>query len=134
MSIKLSQERCTKALFSVNSRNIIISFMSPMKLHKHHRGLALGFIALSAFYYFGIMSNQSSAVMLNCSTAVSINVPVQECWGLVELFNNTNGASWTNSTNWNTDTNICTWYGVGCTNIAGQDRVTRVNLVSNNLA
>ncbi len=79
-------------------------------------------------------SQKSSAAMLDCASAMSITVPVQECQGLVELFNNMNGASWTNSTNWNLNINVCTWYGVSCAFLDGQRHVTRLSLVNNNLS
>ncbi len=40
-----------------------------MKIRKHHRGLAGTFIAASMLYYFAFTAKDSSAVMLNCSTA-----------------------------------------------------------------
>jgi hypothetical protein len=57
-----------------------------------------------------------------------------DCNALIALYNNNNGASWTNKTNWlfNGDTSwntACDWYGVSC---AG-GRVTRINLSNNNV-
>ncbi|MBP6910944.1 hypothetical protein KBC03_05140 [Patescibacteria group bacterium] len=77
--------------------------------------------------------HKSNALLLDCSTAVNIIVPVQECVGLVDLYNNTNGPSWTTSTNRDTDTNVCDWFGVDCTLIGGEMRVTTLNLLTNNL-
>lgn len=48
---------------------------------------------------------------------------------LADLFNRTNGPSWTNKTNWLTTCDVCTWQGVTCTN----GRVTGIDLTSNNL-
>ena len=47
---------------------------------------------------------------------------------LVALYNSTNGANWTNNTNWLTG-NVSTWYGV---TVSG-DRVTEIDLRTNNL-
>jgi hypothetical protein len=33
---------------------------------------------------------------------------------LVALYDSTNGAGWTDSTGWKTDSDPCTWYGVHC--------------------
>ena len=47
-----------------------------------------------------------------CSTQTSI--PEPECAALVELYDSTAGASWTDNTGWLTDPDPCTWYGVTC--------------------
>ncbi len=57
------------------------------------------------------------------------NVPSTERAALIDLFNATNGASWTNNTNWNTSAPVCDWFGVTVTN----NRVTGINLFNNNL-
>ena len=50
---------------------------------------------------------------------------------LVKFFNGTNGAQWTNKTNWNSDIiSPCGWFGVTCAN----GRVTELNLFNNNLS
>ncbi len=48
---------------------------------------------------------------------------------LVALYNATGGANWTNNTNWLTDNDISTWYGVGVSN----GLVTSLKLNLNNL-
>ncbi|WP_317171698.1 putative Ig domain-containing protein [Spirosoma profusum] len=48
---------------------------------------------------------------------------------LVDLYNATGGAGWTNKTGWLTGCSPCGWYGVTCTN--GQ--VTELSLLNNNL-
>lgn len=50
---------------------------------------------------------------------------------LVALFNATNGANWTNNTNWNSYAPLSDWYGVNDHN-AG--RVVSLDLGNNNLA
>ena len=42
-------------------------------------------------------------------------IPQSECEALVALYNSTNGASWTNNTNWLQTNTPCSWYGVECT-------------------
>lgn len=49
---------------------------------------------------------------------------------LVALFRATGGENWKNCKNWNTDTRLSTWFGVG---ISDQGRVMSLMLVSNNL-
>ena len=49
---------------------------------------------------------------------------------LVDLYNATNGASWTNSTNWNTSEPLDTWHGV---TTDGNGRVTWLSLAANQL-
>lgn len=48
---------------------------------------------------------------------------------LVKLYNGTNGPQWTNQTNWNSGTNPCGWYGIGCS----EGRVVEIHLIRNNL-
>ena len=48
---------------------------------------------------------------------------------LVVLYNATNGTNWRNRTNWLTDNDLSTWYGVEASN----NRVTYLNLEENNL-
>ncbi len=56
-------------------------------------------------------------------------VPLSERDVLVALYNATDGANWTNNTNWLTDNDISTWHGVSVSN--GQ--VTGLELVGNQL-
>ena len=57
-------------------------------------------------------------------------VPALELNALIDLYNSTNGAGWTNRTDWLSSTvSECTWYGVTCTD----NHVTNLNLTSNNL-
>lgn len=51
---------------------------------------------------------------------------------LLELYASTNGDSWIHNTNWNTDTDICTWYGVKCLEHM-HNVTTDISLKSNNL-
>jgi hypothetical protein len=53
----------------------------------------------------------------------------QDSLALVELYNSTDGANWTNNENWLTGP-VSTWYGITVTN----DRVTKVKLSNNNMA
>jgi Leucine-rich repeat (LRR) protein len=48
---------------------------------------------------------------------------------LVALYNATNGANWTDNTNWNTANKVYTWYGVSMVG----DRVSKIELSNNNL-
>ncbi len=78
------------------------------------------------------------AADLDCSTANNINVPVAECEALLDFYDSTGGPDWNINTNRDTDTDICSWYGITCANIAWQDRVVTINLwdrasLSNNL-
>ena len=47
---------------------------------------------------------------------------------LMTLYNETEGAAWTNNSNWGTQ-DVCTWFGVTCEN----GRVTELHLANNNL-
>lgn len=63
-----------------------------------------------------------------CSNATGI--PLAECEALVHIFEQTNGANWTNKTNWLQTTTPCSWFGVTCAN----GRVTRLDLPHNQLS
>ena len=42
--------------------------------------------------------------------------------------------NWNNNTNWNTNTDICTWYGVTCDeSLSSGKKVTELNLKKNNI-
>jgi len=53
----------------------------------------------------------------------------QDSLALVDLYNSTNGAGWTNHTNWLTSAPLSTWYGV----IVAGGRIIQLNLTGNNL-
>ncbi|TGV01071.1 leucine-rich repeat domain-containing protein [Flavivirga rizhaonensis] len=59
-----------------------------------------------------------------------VPVPTSERDALVALYNATDGANWTNNTNWNTTVDVCDWYGVTVTN----GHVTGLNLSNNQLS
>ena len=79
------------------------------------------------------INTQAYAATLDCSTASNINIPIVECQALLDFYDSTGGPSWHNNTNRDTDTDICTWYGISCTNVAGQRRILRIILQGNNL-
>jgi len=57
-------------------------------------------------------------------------IPVSECQSLLELYNSTDGANWTNKTGWNQTNTPCSWFGVNCHIISD---VTSIQLSNNNL-
>jgi len=65
----------------------------------------------------------------DCTNTGVTGISQTECEALIALYDDTNGSSWTNSSNWNTASAVITWYGVAVT--AGH--VTTLNLNSNNL-
>ncbi|PKV51938.1 Leucine-rich repeat (LRR) protein [Aquimarina sp. MAR_2010_214] len=69
-------------------------------------------------------------ITLSISPADGCGVSAAEKQALIDLYNSTNGANWTNNTNWLSATvPVCDWYGV---TVVGS-KVTAVELVSNNL-
>lgn len=71
---------------------------------------------------------------LSASTSFSVTVPCSthpDYAALVDFFNATNGPSWTTKTNWLTDCNVCSWYGITCR--MGK-RVAEIRLPSNGLS
>ncbi len=63
-------------------------------------------------------------------TGFTYQTPFQtDSLALVDLYNSTNGANWTNHTNWLTAAPVSSWFGVRVSN----GRVTNLDLPSNNL-
>jgi hypothetical protein len=72
------------------------------------------------------------AIVFGVSSSISHAIPPSERQVLIDLYNSTNGANWTNRTNWNGAVGTeCTWYGVFCT--AGDANVFNLSLDNNNL-
>jgi len=57
-------------------------------------------------------------------------IPPEEREALVALYDSTNGSGWTNNSNWKTDSDPCSWYGVSCSD----GHVTSLMLDSNELS
>ncbi|MFC1574371.1 leucine-rich repeat domain-containing protein, partial [Candidatus Latescibacterota bacterium] len=63
---------------------------------------------------------------------ISAEVPLAEKEALEALYNSTDGANWTNNTNWLTSAPVSEWYGVSVTYPG--DNVTKLDLSNNNLS
>ena len=119
-------------------KNFIKKVLQADQWAHHHTALVLTGVFLSgfmAFWQLFVPTFQTHAANLVCGTAFNIAVPVSECQALVDLYTYTNGGAWTNNTNWNTDTNICLWEGIGCTPADGSGfaHVQIIDLDENNL-
>ncbi len=69
---------------------------------------------------------------LTVAATTEAAIPGSERQALIDLYNATNGAGWTNHTNWNGAVGTeCTWAGVGCD--ADQTNVLALDLHSNHL-
>jgi len=64
----------------------------------------------------------------NCSHQSEISQP--ECWGLVALYDATNGPGWSDSAGWLANDDPCSWKGVTCV----EGTVTKLRLGFNHLA
>ncbi len=71
------------------------------------------------------------AVFLFSAPPAQAALPAAQRTALADLYNTTNGASWTTKTNWLGAADECTWYGVTCN--AGHTAVEQLVLESNNL-
>jgi hypothetical protein len=63
----------------------------------------------------------------NCANVTEI--PSSECQSLLDLYNSTGGANWTNKTGWNENNTPCSWFGVTCSG----GHITWIGLGNNNL-
>ena len=84
----------------------------------------------------GIATKILSAILTLCilgwASTAQAAIPASQRTVLTNLYTSTNGAAWTNKTNWNGAAGTeCTWFGVTCD--AAQLNVTRISLGSNNL-
>ncbi|APY09144.1 hypothetical protein BWZ20_12895 [Winogradskyella sp. J14-2] len=83
-------------------------------------------------YYIMIHRSDANA-LTNFSFSEVSDVPQVERDALIDLYTSTNGANWTNNTNWNTTNPVSTWHGITTNNIGGTEHVTQINLGQNNL-
>ena len=65
-------------------------------------------------------------------TVIKAQVNQQDSLALVDFYKSTNGANWTNNTNWLTTSPIGTWHGI--TVDSNTNRVTEIRLYVNNLS
>ncbi|RPI90039.1 MAG: hypothetical protein EHM40_19395, partial [Chloroflexi bacterium] len=68
---------------------------------------------------------------IDCADVTEI--PQAECEALAALYNSTNGAGWTNHTDWLETGTPCSWYGVWCSPPGSNRHVTSLHLSANNL-
>lgn len=71
---------------------------------------------------------QAEASTLTCGATQQ--VPLAECEALLDLYDYTNGDNRTNNSGRDTDTDVCTWYGVSC---GSWSNVRALALPNNNL-
>ena len=68
-------------------------------------------------------------LLLKYSDSLEAQINSSDSLALVDFFYNTNGAGWTNNSNWLTGP-VSTWYGISVFN----NRVSSINLVGNGLS
>jgi Leucine-rich repeat (LRR) protein/pimeloyl-ACP methyl ester carboxylesterase len=74
------------------------------------------------------IGTSSNPLDFSCNDVTEI--PQLECEALVALYNSTNGANWTNYTDWLITNTPCNWFGVSCLN----SHVYLLNLPGNQLS
>lgn len=84
------------------------------------------------FYYILVFRNDENT-FTTFSLSEQQDVPVSERTALIDLYNATNGANWTNSTNWNTNAPVSTWHGINTAIINGEPHIVNITLNNNNL-
>jgi Leucine-rich repeat (LRR) protein len=100
------------------------------KFPKTHLTTALIFTVFGLLIFFHPASAAPHQQFVDCATQTAISSA--ECDALVALYTSTAGASWTDSSNWLSTTDPCTWYGVTCVGASPAD-VTEIDLNSNGL-
>jgi len=74
-----------------------------------------------------LMAAQIAQAATDCNLVTEI--PTTECQSLLDLYNSTNGAGWTDKTGWNDTDTPCSWFGVICSS----GHISTVNLPNNQL-
>src|SRR5688572_16878837 len=72
-----------------------------------------------------------AACALLIAASASAAIPSAERSALIDIFESTNGANWTDKTRWLSNESECTWYGVYCDET--QSNVVALELGDNNL-
>ena len=72
----------------------------------------LDFLSLHAEMDWQSTQDTSECQLPSFSCDNVTDVPVAECEALLRLYNTTNGASWTNNTNWLSSTTVGDWNGI----------------------
>lgn len=98
---------------------------TPRRLTLIVIALIIGILLGLAFFPAEDMAGSESSAL--CDLAIGVTTP--ECEALEALYNSTDGANWTDSTNWLVTNNPCSWYQVYCSG----GHVSRLLLNGNNL-
>ncbi len=79
----------------------------------------------------GLLLTLSSLPTVQAATncAAVTEIPPAQCDTLLALYNSTDGANWTDKTNWKVTNTPCSWKGITCNG----GNVTNISLASNNL-
>ncbi|NOZ78353.1 MAG: hypothetical protein GXP48_04070 [Acidobacteria bacterium] len=97
-----------------------------------HRGTGTGTRRRGSWRQTAVSAAMVLAAVLAAAPPAAAAIPAAERQALVDLYNSTNGAAWTNSTGWlgaaGTESSL---YGVTCD--GGETTVTGLNLFNNNL-
>ena len=86
-------------------------------------------VSASLFFTSFMTFPAHAAFNTNCSDTATTGIPESECNALGSLYNSTNGDSWTDNTNWGTDTAVSTWHGI----TVASGHVSELDLHGNNL-
>ncbi len=83
-----------------------------------------------------ILNLGAVSVAQAATDCVVTQIPTNECFSLLELYNSTDGANWTNNEGWNVTDTPCSWYGITCEYSSGMNNfqnVIKIELQSNQL-
>lgn len=84
--------------------------------------------------YWGVVRNSLANKLILYTDTIAITTVLtmlqRDSLALMDIYNSTNGAGWTNNTNWLADKPVAEWAGVTVTN----DRITAIDLSNNNLS
>jgi hypothetical protein len=90
-------------------------------------------------YLLNFLSMRTKSTLYCLAIAICLNITanaqadIQDSLALVDLYNSTNGPSWTNNTNWLTASPVSTWFGITTDGGTTGQRVRVINLKQNNL-
>lgn len=76
--------------------------------------IAMLIVSGSVLLLFDVLAPETALATPTFSCADVTGMPQTDCEALVALYNNTEGANWTDNTDWLVTNTPCDWYGISC--------------------
>jgi len=121
--VRISQGTAT----GITLEPTVLGVYSGCQLHiLDHIGLTSNIINLPTFVYGDSIDDV-------CAHP-DINIPLAECQALATFYTDMDGVNWTYDTNWFTEVDVDSWYGISLTGAGVTKYVNGISMPSNNIA